>query len=59
MVSAIRRLRVFKTAWFVKAARRAAIVDEELCRAVMQVEAGQCDDLSGGVYKKRVSRNFY
>lgn len=51
--------RVFKTAWFVKAARKAGIGDDELCRAVRQAQAGQCDDLGGGVYKKRVSRNLY
>ena len=48
-----------KTAWFSKAARKAGISDDELCRAVRQAQAGQCDDLGGGVYKKRVSRNLY
>jgi len=51
--------RVFKTAWFAKAARKAEIGDEELCAAIAQVMAGQCDDLGGGVFKKRVSRNRY
>jgi hypothetical protein len=51
--------RVFKTAWFARAARKADIDDEELCKAIKQVMAGQCDDLGGGVYKKRVSRNLY
>ena len=59
MAKAVRPARVFKTAWFTKAARKAAIGDEELCRAVKQAEAGQCDDLGGGVFKKRVSRNLY
>ncbi len=59
MVSAPRPARVFKTAWFARAARKAGIGEGELCRAVKQAQAGQCDDLGGGVYKKRVSRNLY
>jgi hypothetical protein len=59
MAIAPRPARVFKTAWFAKAARKATIGDDELCRAVKQAQAGQCDDLGGGVYKKRVSRNLY
>lgn len=51
--------RVFKTAWFTRAARKADISDAELCRAINQVMGGQCDDLGGGVYKKRLSRNLY
>lgn len=59
MAGVPRPSRVFKTAWFAKAARKAVIGDEELCRAVRQAQAGRCDDLGGGVYKKRVSRNLY
>lgn len=59
MAGVPRPSRVFKTAWFTKAARKAVIGDEELCRAVKQAQAGQCDDLGGGVYKKRVSTNLY
>jgi hypothetical protein len=59
MAGAPRPSRVFKTAWLAKAARKAAIGDDELCRAVKQAQAGKCDDLGGGVYKKRVSRNLY
>jgi hypothetical protein len=51
--------RVFKTAWFAKAARKAGIWDDELCKAIKQVMDGQCDDLGGGVYKKRVHQNLY
>ena len=51
--------RRFETAWFAKAARKAQIGDDELCAAVAQARAGQCDDLGNGVYKKRVSRNLY
>jgi len=31
----------------------------ELCAAIRQVMLGQCDDLGGGVYKKRLGRNLY
>ncbi len=49
--------RVFKTAWFAKVARKARIKDEELCKAIAQVMKGQCDDLGGGVFKKRLNKN--
>jgi hypothetical protein len=49
--------RVFKTAWFSKAARKARITDTELCAAIRQVMLGQADDLGGGVFKKRLSKN--
>ncbi|RYE97795.1 MAG: type II toxin-antitoxin system RelE/ParE family toxin [Oxalobacteraceae bacterium] len=51
------QLRTFKTAWFSKAARKALIADKELCDAVEQVRKGQCDDLGGGVFKKRLDKN--
>jgi hypothetical protein len=51
--------RVFKTAWFSKAARKALIDDEELCKAIRQVMLGQADDLGGGVFKKRLGKNHY
>jgi hypothetical protein len=51
--------RVFKTAWFSKAAKKAHIADIELCAAIRQVMLGQCDDLGGGVYKKRLGKNLY
>jgi len=51
--------RVFKTAWFAKASKKARISDEELCAAVVQVMLGQADDLGGGVFKKRLSKNQY
>jgi hypothetical protein len=52
-------VRIFKTAWFSKAARKSHITDEELCAAILQVEMGQADDLGGGVYKRRLRRNQY
>ena len=51
--------RVFKTAWFTKAAHKARIEDEELCKAILQVMLGQADDLGGGVFKKRLGKNLY
>ncbi len=50
---------IFKTAWFSKAAKKAHISDDELCAAIRQVLLGQADDLGGGVYKKRLSKNLY
>jgi hypothetical protein len=52
-----RSARVFKTAWFAKAARKALIADDELCLAIRQVMLGQADDLGGGVFKKRLDKN--
>ena len=49
--------RVFKTAWFSKAARKALIEDAELCSAIKQVMQGQAIDLGGGVFKKRLDKN--
>src|SRR5579859_128514 len=51
--------RVFKTAWFSKAARKARIDDEELCTAIAEVMRGQVVDLGGGVFKKRLNNNRY
>ena len=51
--------RVFKTAWFTKAARKAHIPDEELCSAIRQVMLGKADDLGGGIFKKRLRKNEY
>jgi len=51
--------RVFKTAWFAKAARKAKIGDEILCQAIAQIISGQVINLGGGVYKKRLHSNMY
>lgn len=51
--------RVFKTAWFSKAARKARISDAQLCAAVRQVAQGKADDLGGGVFKKRLNDNMH
>ena len=49
--------RVFRSAWFSKTAEKAGISDAELGKAIVQVMAGQADDLGGGVYKKRLAGN--
>ena len=50
--------RAFKTEWFSKAAQKAFISDADLCKAIEQVRLGQCDDLGGGVLKKRLNKNM-
>jgi hypothetical protein len=57
MTSADETVRAFKTAWFAKAARKALIDDDELCKAIAGVRKGQADDLGGGVFKKRLDKN--
>ncbi len=52
-------MRVFKTAWFTRAALRARVPDTELCGAVRTAAAGQIVDLGGGVFKKRLGRSRY
>jgi hypothetical protein len=54
-----RLTRVFKTAWFSKAAKKARISDIDLCAAINQVMRGQADDLGGGVFKKRLNDNMH
>lgn len=49
--------RIFKTAWFAKAANKARIGDRALCKAAREVAFGQADDLGGGVFKKRLNKN--
>lgn len=50
-------MRVFKTKWFAKAAKKAHIYDDELCDAIKSVIAGQVIDLGGSVFKKRLNKN--
>lgn len=52
-------VRVFKTAWFAKAARKARIDDVELCVAIREAMQGLADDLGGGVFKKRLNDNMH
>ena len=49
--------RVFKTAWFMKFARKEKIGDQALCEAVERAEKGLIDaDLGGGLLKQRLAR---
>jgi hypothetical protein len=57
MTDAYTTARIFKTAWFAKATKKARIRDEELCAALRQVMQSQADDLGGGVFKKRLNDN--
>ncbi|ATQ78719.1 addiction module toxin RelE [Massilia violaceinigra] len=50
--------RVFKTAWFARAARKRGITDPELCKAMKEVMEGKADPLGGGVWKKRLNDNM-
>jgi hypothetical protein len=59
MLEIIHTSRVFKTAWFSKAAKKAGIHDKELCTAVRQAMQGLADDLGGGVFKKRLHDNMH
>lgn len=52
-------IRVFKTAWFSKAASNADIQDAELCTDIQEILKGQCVDLGGAVFKKRLNRNLH
>ncbi len=49
--------RSFKTVRFARDANKAKITDLELCLAIEQILLGQADDLSGGVFKKRLNNN--
>lgn len=50
-------MRVFKTKVFSRWARREDLADEELFKAVAEMQQGLVDaQLGGGVYKKRVAR---
>ncbi len=50
-------MKVFKTKWFRRFARREGISDETLCDAVRRAERGKIDaNLGGGVIKQRIAR---
>jgi hypothetical protein len=50
-------VRIFKTKWFARYARRERIEDKSLCEAIERAERGMIDaDLGGGVIKQRVAR---
>ncbi len=58
-MTSIAPARAFKSAGFSKAARKAGIADEALCKAVTQAIAGKAVDLGSGVFKKRLHDNDY
>jgi len=50
-------LRIFKSRWFLRFARKEGIADVALCEAVARAERDQIDaDLGGGVIKQRIAR---
>jgi hypothetical protein len=50
-------VRIFKSRWFERFARKERITDAVLCDAVARAEKGQIDaDLGGGVIKQRIAR---
>lgn len=50
-------MRIFKSKWFAKFARKEGISDTKLCKAVKDAEAGKIDaDYGGGVIKQRIAR---
>jgi hypothetical protein len=50
-------VRIFKSSWFQRFARKEGIADVTLCDAVARAERGQIDaDLGGGVIKQRIAR---
>lgn len=51
-------MRVFKTRWFARFAKREQITDKSLCEAIKRAERGLIDaDLGGGLIKQRVARS--
>jgi hypothetical protein len=50
-------MRIFKTRWFARFARREEIADKGLIEAIRRAERGLIDaDLGGGLIKQRVAR---
>jgi hypothetical protein len=50
-------MRIFKTRWFGRFARRERITDASLSEAIERAESGLVDaDLGGGIIKQRVAR---
>jgi hypothetical protein len=50
-------MRIFKTRWFTRFARRERIADKTLREAIERAERGMIDaDLGGGLFKQRVAR---
>ena len=50
-------MRIFKSKWFAKFARKERITDAKLCEAIRNAEQGIVDaDYGGGVIKQRIAR---
>ncbi len=50
-------MRVFKTKWFRRFARREGLSDEVLCGAIARANCGQVDaNLGAGIIKQRIAR---
>jgi hypothetical protein len=50
-------MRIFKTRWFARFAKREDISDDRLADAIARAERGLIDaDLGGGLIKQRVAR---
>lgn len=50
-------MRIFKTKWFTRFAKKQGISDATLCKVVQDIEAGKIDaDLGDGVIKQRIAR---
>jgi hypothetical protein len=51
-------MRIFKTRWFARFAKRENIDDDRLADAIVRAERGLIDaDLGGGLIKQRVARD--
>lgn len=51
-------MRIFKTKWFIRFARKENLSDASLCEAVNRAELGLIDaELGGGLIKQRVARS--
>jgi hypothetical protein len=51
-------MRIFKSKWFVKFAKKEGIEDQQLIKAVADVESGKIDaNYGGGVIKQRMARS--
>src|SRR5579863_4114209 len=50
-------VRIFKSRWFQRFARKEGIADAALCEAIARAERGQVDaDLGGEIIKQRIAR---
>jgi hypothetical protein len=53
-----KRVRIFKTRWLVRYARRERLADRSLAEAIERADRGLIDaDLGGGLIKQRVARS--